>query len=314
MNSLKSTRFALPDDLRGVQMMLGAAFFFTLTASISKWLGQVFPTVELVFFRNIVGVVFILLSIYRRPLEDKGGGKMPLLIFRGVIGTLSLYMFFYAIQVLGVGRASTYQYTYPIFLAVFTWLFIGESLNIKEWGAIFIGFVGILFIFRPDLSVPVQHHALGLGNAILTALAYLSIRQLGQVYDVRAIILSFMLSGIVMPLISMLVGAYWHDNPGNFLIGTFILPITSLHWLGLLALGITALIGQKLMTQAFTYDKAGRVAAIGYSNILFATIFGIFMGEAIPTIPMLVGMAFIIIGGVIISVARGERKKKSTAL
>ena len=258
---------------------------------------------QLVFFRNIVGVVFIFGSIWRRPLRQEGG-KLGLLIFRGVVGTLSLYMLFYAIQTLGLGRASTYQYTYPIFLALFSWLLIGETLNGKEWMAIFVGFTGILFVFRPDLSSSLRDNALGLGNALLTAISYLSIRQLGVVYDTRAIILSFMLSGIVMPVLSMLVGTYYPMEDLDFLIGTFKWPENAYQWLGFLALGLTALLGQRMLTQSFTYDKAGRVAAVGYSNILFSVLIGFLMGEAIPSLSMLTGMLLIIAGGILVSFAK----------
>ena len=283
--------------------MLGAAFFFSLTSALSKWLGREFHIVQLVFFRNIVGVVFVATSSWKRPMQQEGG-KRGLLIFRGVVGTLSLYMLFYAIQTLGLGRASTYQYTYPIFLALLSWLLIGETLNAKEWVAIFVGFAGILFVFRPDLSISFRDNALGLGNALLTAISYLSIRQLGLVYDTRAIILSFMLSGIVMPIVSMLVGTYYPMEHLDFLIGTFKWPVDSWQWLGFLALGLTALMGQRMLTQSFTYDKAGRVAAIGYSNILFSVLIGFLMGEAIPTVSMLTGMVLIVAGGILISFAK----------
>ncbi|WP_229254733.1 DMT family transporter [Dyadobacter linearis] len=299
----------LPADapLKGIYLMLGAAFFFALTSAISKWLGREFHIVQLVFFRNIVGVVFVAASIWKRPLIQEGG-KLGLLIFRGVVGTLSLYMLFYAIQTLGLGRASTYQYTYPIFLALFSWLLIGETLNPREWLAIFIGFAGILFVFRPDLSISLRDNALGLGNALLTAVSYLSIRQLGLVYDTRTIILSFMLSGIVMPVISMLVGTYFPMENLDFLIGTFKWPDNAFQWLGFLALGLTALMGQKMLTQSFTHDKAGRVAAIGYSNILFSVLIGFLMGESFPSVSMLIGMLLIVGGGILISFAKQKQK------
>lgn len=289
--------------------MLGAAFFFSFTSAISKYLGKEFHIVQLVFFRNIVGVLFILASIQKRPLEKKGGGKLGLLIFRGVVGTLSLYLLFYAIQTLGLGRASTYQYTYPIFLALLSWMLIGERLNQKEWAAIFIGFTGILFVFRPDLSLSWRDNVLGLGNAILTAISYLSIRQLGWCYDSRAIILSFMLSGIIMPIISMLVGTYFPMEGLDFLIGTFRWPETLIQWAAFLALGLTALLGQKMLTQSFTYDKAGRVAAIGYSNILFSSLIGFLMGESIPSVSMIIGMILIIVGGILVSIAKTDKVK-----
>jgi drug/metabolite transporter (DMT)-like permease len=298
-----SDRISALSSQKGIYLMLGAAFFFSLTSAISKWLGKDFHIVQLVFFRNIVGVVFIVSSIWKRPMRQDGG-KLGLLIFRGVVGTLSLYLLFYSIQTLGLGRASTYQYTYPIFLALFSWLLIGETLNSSEWVAIFVGFAGILFVFRPDLSMSWRDNALGLGNALLTAVSYLSIRQLGVVYDTRAIILSFMLSGIVMPIISMLVGTYYPMEGFDFLIGTFRWPENIYQWAAFLCLGLTALVGQRMLTQSFTYDKAGRVAAVGYSNILFSVLIGFLMGEAIPTVSMFTGMLLIVAGGILISVSK----------
>jgi len=309
-----TNRFSVPASQKGVILMLGAAFFFALTSAISKWLGKEFHIVQLVFFRNIVGVVFILSSIHRRPLERKGGGKLGLLIFRGIVGTLSLYLLFYAIQTLGLGRASTYQYSYPIFLALFSWLLLGETLNSREWLAIFVGFTGILFVFRPDLSMSWRDNAIGLGSSLLTAISYLAIRQLGWVYDSRAIILSFMLSGIILPIFSMLIGTYFPMEGLDFLIGTFKWPQTFMQWFAFLALGLTALMGQKMLTQAFTYDKAGRVATVGYSNILFSTILGFLMGEAIPSISMFIGMTLIIAGGILVSLSKNKNFVKSSTL
>ncbi|WP_229216494.1 DMT family transporter [Dyadobacter sp. 3J3] len=303
-----ANRFSLTAPQRGVLLMLGASFFFAFMSAISKWLSRDFHIVQLVFFRNIIGVLFIGTSILKRPMKQKGG-RLGLLIFRGVVGTLSLYLLFYAIKNLGLGRASTYQYTYPIFLAFLSWLFLGEKLNLTEWIAIVLGFAGILFVFRPDLSMSVRNHVIGLGNALLTAVAYLAIRQLGQVYDTRAIVLSFMLSGIVLPIFSIIIGTYFPNDQLDFLIGTFKWPATWQHWLGFLAIGITAMIGQIMMTQSFTFDKAGRIAAVGYSNILFALVFGFLMREAVPTIATLVGMTLIISGGLLVSFSKDKIKK-----
>ncbi|GAB2765674.1 DMT family transporter [Rhabdobacter roseus] len=285
---------------KGILLMLGAVISFGIVGAIAKWLSRDFDTVELVFFRNLVGVLFVLSSIAQRPLQQTGG-RPGLLIFRGVIGTLSLYLYFYAVQALGLGPATTYQYTYPIFLALLSWLVVGETLNRREWLAIAAGFVGILLIFRPDLLVPLRNHAIGISNAILTAVAYLAIRQLSTYYDTRTIVLSFMLSGLVMPLISMSLGTYFPHSSLDFLLGTFRWPTELYQWLGLLALGVIALVGQVLLTQAFTYDKAGRVAAVGYTNILFAALLGQFIGDPFPDLLTLLGMALIIGGGLLVS-------------
>lgn len=290
--------------------MVGAVVCFGTVGAIAKWLSRDIDTVELVFFRNLVGVVFVLVSIANRPLQQVGG-RPGLLVFRGVIGTLSLYLFFYAVQTLGLGAATTYQYSYPIFLAVLSWLFVGESLNRREWIAIFIGFAGILFVFRPDLTAPLGHHAIGLSNALFTAIAYLSIRQLSSIYDTRTIILSFMLSGILMPIASMLAGTYLSIEGYGFLLGKFVWPTATSQWGGLLALGVIAMMGQYFLTVAFTYDKAGRVASVGYSNIIFSGLLGLWLGDPFPDILTLLGMSLIIGGGVLVSLRPPKRARSS---
>jgi drug/metabolite transporter (DMT)-like permease len=62
-----------------------------------------------------------------------------------------------------------------------------------------------------------------------------------------------------------------------------------------------------MLTQSFTVDKAGRVAAVGYSNILFSVLIGFLMGEAIPTLSMLTGMLLIITGGILVSLAKTKK-------
>jgi drug/metabolite transporter (DMT)-like permease len=281
--------------------MLGASFFFALMAASAKWLSRDFSTVQQVFFRNLVGVTYVLVSIWQRPMRHKGG-RLGLLVFRGVVGTVSLYLLFYAISTLGLGHAITYQYTYPIFLALFSWLLIGEKLNRREWGAILVGFWGILLVFRPDMHLSPKEHLIGLGNAILTSFAYMSIRQLGGYYDTRAIVLSFMLSGIVLPLISMGIGEWIGIIEGwEFAIGQFKWPNTCMQWFFILGLGISALIGQFMMTMAFQHGKAGQVAAVSYSNILFSLLLGILLGEGIPEIVVLCGIGLIITGGVMVA-------------
>ncbi len=290
--------------------MLAASFFFAMMAAVAKWLSRDYSAVQQVFFRNIVGVVFISVSMLKRPVRQRGG-KPWVLVSRGVIGTLALYLFFYAIGSIGLGRAVVYQYTYPVFLALLSWSIVGERLEGKDWLAIAVGFGGILFVFRPELSFSLRSQFIGLGNALLTAVAYFTIRQLAEYYDSRMIVMSFMLSGILLPAISMLLGM---NNPAllnfDFLFGTFLLPGHAMDWVAFLALGIFALIGQVLMTKAFSYGKSGQIATAGYSNILFSTLLGILMGETLPDTSALIGMTMIIGSGILVSLKTGSSQEK----
>lgn len=297
----------MTDSRKGIGYMLVASFGFALTGACARALSDEINPIELVLFRNLFGVVFILFSIYRRPVIQ-AGGRMWLLIFRGVIGTAALYSFFYGISRIGLAVSITYQQSYPVFLALFAAYAMHEHLNRREWTAVFLGFAGIFLIFFPafDTSLlTVKHHIIGLSNALMTGMAYLSIRGLSRWYDERSIILSFMLSGIVLPVISLTIGSFTDPGHLDFLIAGVDIPEWK-HLPVILLLGLAALLGQVFLTRAFSFQKTGIIAAVGYSNIIFSIFFGIMLGDDLPSALGFAGILLIIVSGVLIAY-RGEK-------
>lgn len=69
----------------------------------------------------------------------------------------------------------------------------------------------------------------------------------------------------------------------------------------ILLLGVAALFGQIYLTKAFSYQKTGIIAAVGYSNIVFSIIFGTILGDAFPNLLSLMGIGLIIACGVMVS-------------
>ncbi len=283
--------------------MLIASFFFALTGACARYLRDDIHPVELVLFRNVIGVVFILFSLLRRPAREKGG-KPFLLIFRGITGTLALYTFFYGISKMGLAIAITYQQSYPVFLAIAGMLYYGDRLSFREWLAITIGFAGICLIFLPSVNASVltiKHHVIGISNALMTGMAYLSIRGLSRWYDERSIILVFMLCGIVMPFLSLVAGIWIQSPQLDFLIAKPEMPAFH-HLPVILLLGIAALFGQICLTRAFSFQKTGVIGAVGFSNVVFSIFFGTLLGDAFPDMMSIVGILFVVVCGVMISV------------
>jgi len=292
-------------NTQGMIYMLLAAFCFSVSGSSTKVLGNHINSVELVLFRNIIGVIFVFSSIFKKPLNSTGG-KPNVLVFRGVIGTLALYTFFYAITKIGLAEAITYQQSYPIFLAIMGVIFLKEIPGKLVWLAIIIGFLGICLIFLPQFSIgllTLKFHAFGISNAIMTAMAYMSIKQLAGYYDSRTIVLSFMLSGIFLPLISLLLGHFIEPGGFEFIIAKFDVPRSG-DWLWIMVLAVSALFGQIALTKAFTLGDSGEVSAIGYFNILFSVWFGVLLGDATPGLTGFLGMVLIILSGVLISFSK----------
>ncbi len=299
----KSNFHILDDELKGIVFMLGASFLFATTGMCARILRDDIGPIQSVFFRNLIGFIGVGISLYYYKPTSALGNKLGLLFFRGVIGTLALYAFFYGVNHIGLGVATTYQQTYPIFLAVMSFYIFKEKLNKLEWTGVLIGFIGVGLVFLPQLLVAdlnPRSHLIGISNAILTGMAYLSIRGLRDYYDTRVIVLVFMLCGIILPLFSVLGDHLFPQSSLDFLFESFKMPkLPNYPWI--ILMGIAALGGQICLTKAFLFSKTGLVGAIGYSNIVFAVTLGLIIGDALPQWNVLVGILVIILSGLLIS-------------
>lgn len=285
-----------------VKYMLFASLLFAFTGAFAKLLSNYMSSVEVVFFRNISGVIIIGLSIYKLPLNQKGG-KPLLLFFRGLIGFLALLMYFYDIAHISLAEAQTFSKTAPIFTAIFAYIFIKEKLSLQAWIGIFIGFIGIVFITHFTGSNLSKTDWLGILSGVGAGLAYTSIRELKHYYDTRAIVLSFMLVGTIGPIILMIIGEFYTTSSFDFMIAKFIIP-TGIAWFYIVGLGITATLSQLYMTKAYMNAKGGIVGTISYTNIIFSIIVGMMLGDSFPDILVIFGIILIILSGVLVASKR----------
>jgi drug/metabolite transporter (DMT)-like permease len=283
--------------------MLLAALGFSVMGASAKLLKGSFNAGQLVFYRNAIGLFFLSFSLVRRPPAQKGG-KLPWLFFRGLMGTTSLYTLLYSILHMPLGTAMTYNLMSSLFIALFGFVFFGEYHGRQVLFAVIIGFVGMLMIYKPGFSdTPWYYHFAGLVSGVTSAIAYLTVGRLSAYYDSRVIVLSFLLSGVILPSISLFIHYVGGVPADDLFIIDLHLP-QGMQWAYLLVLGVAALFGQYFVTRAYGTDKPGLVSAIGYSNIVFSLIFGMILGDAFPDLLSLMGILCIISSGIIISMQK----------
>ena len=284
---------------KGVQYMLIASFTFAIMGAFAKLASQYMSSLEVVFFRNIAGIFLVGLAVLKKPMRHVGG-KPLLLFFRGFMGFVALLAFFYNIAHISLGDAMTYSKTSPIFTAIFAWLFLREKLSTTAWIAVFVGFIGIVFITQPSGFGFSKYDWLGIFSGVGAALAYTSVRELKQYYDTRAIVLSFMLVGTIGPVFLFLISPYIHISELDFMLGKFVMP-EGIVWFYVLAMGIFATVSQVLMTKAYGETKAGIVGAVSYTNIFFSILVGLFLGDALPSLTTSFGILLIVAAGIMVA-------------
>lgn len=283
---------------KGVLYMLFASFLFAIMGGFAKELSSSMSSLEVVFFRNIFGVVLIGFMVFKSPIKQKGG-KPFLLFFRGFIGFLALLAFFYNIANISLADAMTFSKTSPIFTAFFAYIFLKEKMSIYGWVALFIGFVGIVLITQPEGLLFKKTDILGILSGVGAALAYTSVRELKSYYDTRSIVLSFMITGTLGPLVLLFLAPYIQVSELDFMFADFSMP-KGMDWVNVLGLGLFATMAQMYMTKAYGETKAGIVGAVSYSNIVFAIVIGLFLGDALPNLITSLGIATIFIAGILV--------------
>lgn len=287
----------------GIFYMLCAALGFSVMGGAAKMLIKNFTAGQLVFYRNVIGAIFLVSGFIIKPPVAKEGGKLKWLIFRGIMGTVALYTLLYCILHLPLGTAMTYNLTSAIFIALFSFLLFREFNGMPVLLALLLGFGGMVLVYKPAIHFPWYYHLAGLISGISSAVAYLTVGKLNRYYDPRIIVSAFITAGCLIPAISMLVRYSFNLPADEIFILDFVWP-KGIEWWYILVMGLAALFGQYFVTLAYGSDKAGIVSAISYANIIFSVCIGVMLGDPFPDMMSIAGICCIIGGGIIISLEK----------
>ena len=271
--------------------MIVASLLFACMGVCVKLGSAHFSTGELVFYRGFVGMLLMALLArwqgiaYRTPHWRRQ-------LSRGLSGTGSLMCYFFALGALPLATAVTLNYTSPLFVALLLALWFREPVGRGLFGAVALGFAGVVVLLQPTLR-PEQWlgAAAGLGSGLVASLAYLNVRELGRLGEPET------RTVLWFSLVTSLFGLPWAVFAGN------------LHGLTLegaaILLGVGGFGGcaQLAMTRAYRYGKTVVAANLSYSTVVFSSLFGVLLwDEALPWTSLL-AIAIIVASGVLVSVA-----------
>lgn len=243
--------------------MLLAGFLFACMGVCVKQASATHSAVEIVFYRS-------LLSLFLMAVVVKGRGvplQTPfwrLQISRGVVGFLALSTYFWAITLLPLATAVTLNYTSAIFLAVCLAL-CGLRIPLGIIGSLFVGLVGVALLLKPTLRAD-QWLAglLGLGSGMLAGIAYYNVRELGSRAEPETrTVFYFSLVSSICSSVGLL---FTEVHPVDWRSGATLLGVAAF-----------ATAAQLSMTRAYSAGRTLLVAALAYSTVVFASVFGMLL-------------------------------------
>ncbi len=289
---------------KGIFYMLLAAMISALNGALAKILSEDISALEIVFFRNAIGVVLILYTLKHTPPTLRGG-KIYLLFTRGVLGFTAMILFFYTITTIPLGEAITLNKTSPLFVTILAYFLLGEQLHKRTLFALFVGFIGIVLITKPFAMALSYEHILGVFGGFFAAAAYTTIKKIKDIYDSRIIVLSFVGVGTLFPLVLFILAPYI-DTPEylRFLFPEFILPTSLNIWFLIGFMALISTLSQWLLTKAYSSANLSVIGVISYTNIPFAVGFGYLLGDLFADVLTFAGIGCIIIGGVLVGMKK----------
>jgi len=275
---------------RGVLFMLLSAIFGALNGAVAKYLTGYMDPLEIVFYRNFLGVLIILFSLKKFSVSVNTS-KLHLLFLRGLFGALAMVLFFYTIATIPLGEAAILNKTSPFFVTILAYYLMKETITLRTFFALIIGFLGIILIMKPfGIEISFEHF-LGVLGGFFAAAAYATIKKIKDIYDARIIMLSFMGVGMIIPL-----GLFLFTPYVEFKMHTEILV-----WVFVGFMAVISTASQWFLTRAYSLSRASIIGVVSYTNIPFAIGFGVMLGDSLPDIFTFIGIVLIVVGGILVS-------------
>lgn len=276
--------------------MLGCAAAFSLMSMFVKLAAQSIPSHNLVFWRALVSLVLSYLMVRRLKISPWGNRK-GLLIVRGALGCVGMLCIFAAVARLPLAETTMIQYLHPTLTAMWGPWFLSEPSDPRVWGAVALGFLGVVLVSLSAGEGSLSLMALpdgflyALAGAGVSSLAYISVRALSRTEHPLVIVLYFPM--VTLPLVTPIALSNWVWPQG-------------IEWLWIAGLCVCTQLGQVWLTKGFAAMPMNRASVLTYVQVFFAAVLGWVVFDRVPT--TLTGLgAMAILGGAMWAITLRKR-------
>lgn len=269
--------------------MVAALGGFCLLAIASRELTLQMDTLEILFWRSLLGLLMVTSLLVRAGALNRQGLQPQLAgwhLLRNSAHFSGQCAWLIAIAALPLAEVFALEFTTPLWAALLAALFMGESLHRGRWVSLLLGLAGVLVILRPGTAVINPASLVMLAGAVGFAISAIVTRKLTQLLHGHAqtflVVLFYMT--LMQGVFALLPIATTLRVP----------PDGSWHWL--LAAAITALAAHYCLSRALSYADAAVVMPIDYLRLPLIMLAAWWLYDETVSIWLLLGAALIIAG------------------
>jgi len=261
-------------------IIIAQVFFTTLDMAI-KFLSGDYALHQITLIRAIVSILFTLLVLV--PIDGRFkyllSKRLGLHLIRGFGIVVANLCFFTALVNIPLAETTAIFFIAPLLITLLSVFLIGEKVELKSWIAVFVGFLGVIVMFRPDLGVFNAAYMLPLVAALVYSLVQIATRIMGEAEKASTMVFYIQLNHI---LFSGIMGIIFGDGsfadqsqPINYyLFRAWVIP-TGQDLMIMLGIGLLGGLGAYFISNAYRISKAGIIAPFEYVAIPFSIFWSI---------------------------------------
>jgi len=130
-------------------------------------------------------------------------------VLRAAVSLVSMLTWFYGITLVPLATATTLNFTGPLFATAGAALVLGETVRLRRWVAVVMGFFGVLVIIRPGVASLDPNMLIILLSAATAGLGVVTVKFLSRSESATAIVTYMVLYSAPLALIPALFVWRW---------------------------------------------------------------------------------------------------------
>lgn len=276
----------LSGALLGIAYMLGMTFLSALMNSAARHVTETLHPFEIVFFRNLFGILFVLPMLTRYGWSIMKTQRFGTHLGRASLNVVNMLFFFTAVSLTPLAELVALGFSAPMFATVLAVIILGEIVGWRRWAAILVAFCGAMVILQPGAETVTLGHGMTLMAAATWAGVLLFIKSLSRTEHSLTIVAY---ATFLMTPLSLIPALFVWQWPAA----------TEFLWLAFI--GLTAGCAQFFLAQALHETDLSVIMPFDFTKLIWVSVIAyLFFGE-IPEFTTWVGGGIIFAAGLYIA-------------
>jgi len=283
------------NHLGGMCMILSVLFFSLMDVLIK--ITNEYDVGQVLFSRALFGLIPIFFLIPKKKLKYFYKTKrVKLHCLRAGVGTIGMWSIFVGLRNLELAEVTSIAFSGPIWVVIFSILFLGEKIKAKRWTAVGLGFIGVIIISKPGFDNLNFYYIYPVIFTLGFAGVSIFIRKLTLVGEpVYLIAFYFSVCSAIFGLFTLPFGGWLMPSMNDFIL--------------LVLIGIFGSVANLLLTQSYKLAEVSLTTPLKYLSLVFAIVLGFFIFQEIPSTWTIFGSLLIVISSLIIFTREHALKK-----